>query len=99
MCTNIGNGYPPKTLLKCITNYFLFINKIKILEALIFLYCHAVHLNMMFTNIYICKYITIIFTNFALKSMKVTYPLPSEVPGCALILVSVGFEVILGRTF
>ena len=36
------------------------------------------HSNMVFTNIYICMHLIMILTNFALKLMKVTYPLPSK---------------------
>ena len=48
-----------------------------------------------FINIYICKHVIIIFTNFALKLMKTIYPLPSKIPGCAHLEIHVGFEVAM----
>ena len=56
MSANTGNGYPPNTLLKSITQYFLFINKIKILKALfLILPCSALEYDV-YQHIYLQIY-------------------------------------------
>ena len=63
--------------------YFHFINKIKLLEALIFQYYHEWNSNVMFTNVCVYKHHIIIYTNFSAKLMRTTHSLASKNPVCS----------------